>query len=63
MPSATRTADGASVAMPFFGASSFASSRIFENSPRSSARSIADGEVPRIGIPAASSPLASPSAV
>ena len=38
-------------------------SRMRENAPRSSARSIASGLVPRIGMPADLSPLASPSAV
>ncbi len=49
MFSATATASLPFVAVPFFGASSFASSRILANNPRSSARSMASGEVPRIG--------------
>ena len=58
-----RSASSRFVAVPFFGASRPASSRIPENSPRSSARSIASGVVPRIGTPASLSPCASPSAV
>ena len=45
-----------SVAVPFLGAMRPASSRILENSPRSSARSMASGVVPRIGTPASLSP-------
>ncbi len=60
---ATWTAVARSVAVPFLGARRPAASRIPENWPRSSARSIASGVVPRIGTPAASRPFASPSAV
>ena len=63
MPSATCTAPATSIAVPLRGASRPASSRMPENSPRSSARSIASGLVPRIGTPAASRPFASPRAV
>ena len=51
------------VAVPLAGASKLAFSKIFEKDPLSSARSIASGEVPRIGTPAFNKPWASPSAV
>ena len=51
MRSAITRASGRLVAVPFAGEISFASSRILENAPRSSAKSIASGVVPRIGMP------------
>ena len=49
--------------MPLAGEIKPASSRILEKAPRSSARSIASGVVPRIGIPYAAKPCAKPRAV
>ena len=61
--SAMTLASSRLVAVPFAGEIKPASSSILENAPRSSARSIASGVVPRIGIPWAASPCAKPRAV
>ena len=51
MRSAIVLASSRLVAVPLAGEIKPASSRILENAPRSSARSIASGVVPKIGMP------------
>ena len=51
------------LAIPKFGAFKLFFSRTFAKAPRSSAKSIASGDVPRIFTPDSNNPLARPSGV